>query len=108
MDNNLNTPDIGEIVSKLTSDPAMMQQISKLAETFKAPATDTAAPIQEKHHGSINDHTHLFNALKPYLNAERTATLNYIIQLFNIINLLEMSGVNLNNLLPAFNTISEE
>jgi len=108
MDNNTTTPDIGEIVSKLTSDPAMMQQISKLAETFKtADANPTAAPVQEKHHG-INDHTHLFNALRPYLNAERAAMLNYIIQLFNIINLLEMSGVNLNGLLPVFNTISEE
>ena len=105
MDNNTNTPDIGEIVSKLTSDPAMMQQISKLAETFK---TADPTPVQEKHHGGINDHTHLFNALRPYLNTERTATLNYIIQLFNIINLLEMSGVNLNGLLPAFNMIAEE
>lgn len=118
MDNNINgnTPDIGELISKLTSDPAMMQQISKIAESFKNTSSTpnsvgfdeegvetSARPNLNESHFSMEHHTHLFNALKPYLNDERKVTLDYIIQLFSVIKLLEMSGINLNNIIPAFN-----
>lgn len=142
MDNNKNEnmPDLGEVLSKLTSNPEMMQQISKLAESFKSsspptpdidddndyeaietmarrPGLRTQHPPKLPHpdnkkpknpHFNVDQHTHLFKALKPYLNAERRETLEYIMQLFNIIKLLEMSGINLGNLIPAFNTTSAD
>jgi len=109
MDNNINdnTPDIGEIISKLTSDPNMMRQISQIAESFKG----TPEINNEEHSvNNIDTHTNLFNALKPYLNAERRAALEYIIQLFNLIRMLELSGINIGSLIPLLNTnkISEE
>lgn len=134
MDNNINenTPDIGELIGKLTSDPNMMQQISKIAESLKGTSTSSDvhdsddgeaiaasamhAPKHNQHshrNFSIDNHTHLFNALKPYLNDERKSTLEYIMQLFSVIKLLEMSGLNLNSLIPTNlksnpNDISEE
>ena len=109
MDNNINenTPDIGEIISKLTSDPNMMRQISQIAGSFKG----TPEISHEEHNThTIENHTNLFNALKPYLNAERRAMLEYIIQLFNLIKMLELSGINIGSLIPLLNTnkISEE
>lgn len=126
MDNNLNqnTPDIGDILAKLTSDPSMMEQISKLAESFKNTSSepnveetnaeidspDDSVPASsitgKSNNFNIDNHAQLFKALKPYLNSERKETLDYIIQLFNVIKLLEASGFNLNKIIPTFNNTS--
>lgn len=122
MDNNSNqnTPDIGDIFAKLTSDPSMMEQISKLAESFKSTSSvpnieetnaeidspDDSVPASsitgKSNNFNIDNHAHLFKALRPYMNPERKEMLDYIIQLFNIIKLLETSGLNLNKILPTF------
>jgi|GEM_PF-2377581 hypothetical protein len=106
---NENIPDIGDLISKLTSDPSMMRQISQIAESFKG-VTETQTHGDEIPVKTVDNHTHLFNALKPYLNAERRAILEYITQFLEIMRLLELSGVNLGSLIPILtnNKISEE
>lgn len=108
MDNNQTTPDISGILSKLTADPSMMQQISQLADTLKGnngQGDSGSEPPQtaDSLNFNIDNHTNLFHALKPYLNDERRSALDNILQLFNIIKLAEMSGLNLGNLFPNMN-----
>ena len=127
MDNNTSggTPDLGELVSRITSNPDMMKQIAQLAGAFKSDITEpedveaitnrpeeeaiaTIAPLEARRepdrrppNAGFNEHAKLFHALKPYLNPDRREKLEYILQLFNIITLLEASGINIGNLFQS-------
>ncbi len=103
----------------LTALPTLMENLSPLlgrppssgGERGEAPrqergAADTAVVRTATGHRSLNRHTALLSAIKPYLSSDRQAATDTVIRLCRIWDTLEQSGISPGGILSSISNMS--